>query len=281
MSNLKAYIPGCATTLIMLFGLFVFSPTSAMSQEEPEDADAIAKRLSNPAAANWSIGNNFDFISHTGSLDGAGGQTSWTYLLQAATPVKLSRGTILIRPGVPVLLSQTVPTADGYESVSGLGDIGFDLAYGYTSPETGILYFVGAVGTIPTNNLEHVPNLWSFGPEAALGIVKSWGVVGILVSQQWDLSDGPHERNLGGGQYFYAISLGGGWQFAGGPTFSYQWKPKQWSLPIAGGLAKTLLLGNMPLKIFGQVWYYVEQPELFGPDWQFRLTISPVIKGLW
>jgi hypothetical protein len=268
-------------TRVTFFSLVVAASSAAVAQDDAQDADAIARKLSNPAAANWSIGNNFDFIKHTGDLPEAGEQTSFVYLLQAAMPKKLSSGNILFRPGLPILISQTVPSADGFETISGLGDLGFDLAYGSTDPNTGILYFVGVVGTVPTNTQESIPNLWSFGPEAAIGIVKKWGVVGVLASQQWDLSGGPHERSVGGGQYFYAFSLGGGWQLAAGPTFSYNWVGRDLSLPVAAGLAKTVILGATPLKIFGQVWYYVAKPETFGQDWSVRLTVSPVIKGLW
>jgi hypothetical protein len=36
---------------------------------------------------------------------------------------------------------------------------------------------------------------------------------------------------------------------------------------------------DQPWKFQGQVQYYVEQPDAFGPEWLFKLTITRVIKN--
>ena len=88
-------------------------------------------------------------------------------------------------------------------------------------------------------------------------------------------------RNVFGGQYFYAFGLGGGWQLAAGPSFSYDWESDELTLPIGTGIATTKIVGTLPLKIATQVWYYVDRPDAFGSDWVFRLTLTPVVKALW
>jgi len=269
-----------ATMLILILSGLSMVPIIANAQDDG-DADALARKLSNPAEANWAINSNLDLIFHGGDINGAGDQSSVGFLLQPGMPKALSKGNILFRPAIPVFLSQTFPGADGFDTKSGLGDISFDLAYGYTNPTTGLLYFVGMVGTTPTNTIDSMPNLWSFGPEAALGLVKKWGVFGALVSQQWDIESGPETRNVLGGQYFYAFSLGNGWQLAAGPTFSYNWDTEQLILPIGTGVAKTIFLGALPLKLSTQAWYYVERPDGFGNDFQIRFSVAPVIKALW
>ena len=48
-------------------------------------------------------------------------------------------------------------------------------------------------------------------------------------------------------------------------------------LPLGGGIAKTTRIGKMPLRLAGEVQYFVASTDRFGPDWLFKLTISPVI----
>jgi hypothetical protein len=270
-----------AVTCLAVVTAYVVPHIASAQEAGRQNADEVARKLSNPAAANWSMTSNFDFILHGGSVGSASDQTSFSYLFQPALPKKLSSGAnILFRPAIPIFISQTFPGSNGFSTESGLGDIAFDLAYGKTNPESGILYFVGMVGTIPTNTVDLV-KLWSFGPELALGLIKKWGVVGALMSQQWDVDNAPEKRNILSGQYFYAFSLGGGWQLAAGPTYSYNWESEQLTLPIGTGIAKTIFLGSTPLKLSTQVWYFVEKPDAFGSDFQFRLSIAPVISALW
>ena len=104
------------------------------------------------------------------------------------------------------------------------------------------------------------------------------------------------EKALGGGgpgsndepfstttiQYFYGIGLGNGWQILSGPVITYDWKAdsdEAWTVPLGFGVARTTKLSGETWKFQGQVEYYVEQPDSFGPDWLLKFTISPVIQN--
>jgi len=255
----------------------------ALAQEQ--DADEVARKLSNPAAANWSLASNVDFNWFGGDLPGAGGQSSVSYLFQPGlpTPIESIGHNLLFRPAVPVFFNQPMYDAGTGEFESAgfqLGNIAFDLALGATK-ESGLLYFFGVVGTIPTATVEDLKGQWAFGPEVALGIIKPWGVMGALVSHSWDVEGGDRKTNVTGGQYFYAFSLGGGWQLAAGPTFSYDHEGGAFTFPVGTGVSTTTFLGGTPLKVSTQVWYYVSRPDAFGSDWTWRLTFAPVIGALW
>ncbi len=71
-------------------------------------------------------------------------------------------------------------------------------------------------------------------------------------------------------------------QFFASPPFVYDIDAEELTLPVGGGLSKTIITeSGMPWKFSAQVWYFASQPDAFGPEWQLRLSISPVIKLPW
>ena len=252
------------------------------AQEQAQDADELARQLANPARANWAMGLNMDYTLFGGDLPGAGDQSSFGMVFQPQMPTILgdSGYNLLFRPAIPFFFNQPIYNGTDYDS-SGfqLGDIGFDLALG-TTTESGILWLAGLVGSVPTGTDDRLKGQWAFGPEFAAGVVKPWGVVGALFSQKWDVA-GDGDTNVLGGQYFYAFALSNGWQFGAAPTFSYDWTTEQFAFPLGAGLTKATFAGTLPLRLQGQVWYWVARPDAFGSDWTLRFTVTPVIKALW
>ncbi len=250
-------------------------------------ADEIAAKLANPTAPVMTLGNNFEYITFQGDLPGAGSQTAVRYLFQTAFPFKLADGgTIFFRPGIPVLFNDPVPDGQGGFSSEGvdLGDTGFDLSYGKTS-SSGLLWGGGLVGTIPTATNDKLgADLWGLGPEVLLGVVRKWGVVGGVLSHQWDIGgSGSGEINRTALNYFYAYSLGGGWQVAAGPTITYDHNrtDDNWTLPLGIGLARTTIIRGRPWKFQVQYWNYAKTPDAFAPEHLLRLSISPVVSTPW
>ena len=113
------------------------------------------------------------------------------------------------------------------------------------------------------------------------GVLKTWGVLGILLNHQWGIEGGPNPTKITGGQYFYAFGLGSGFQLFSGPTYGYNWDTKELTFPVRAGIAKTTFVGAMPLKLQLQGWYYVARPDAFANDWLIRIAIAPVFKVPW
>ncbi len=257
------------------------------SATEPS-ADELALKLANPTAPVMTIGNNFDFITFDGDLDGASDETAFRYVFQTVFPFKFSANrTLFFRPAIPVLFNDPVPAGPGeFDSVgTDLGDTGFDLSYGGTE-KSGLLWAVGVAGTLPTATDDRVgKDLWGLGPEVILGYIQKWGVVGGVISHQWDVAgSGDGEIDLTSINYFYGFQLGGGWQFAAGPTATYDHTREsgdRWTIPLGVGISKTQVIGGRPWKFQLQYWNYVEAPDAFGAEHQVRLSINPVISAPW
>jgi hypothetical protein len=255
-------------------------------------ADAIAKELANPAGSLASLKNSFEFRDYKGDLPGADGQNGWSYGFQPVLPFPVAGGRrIIFRPLIPVRLDEPVFNrrkgdfdTEGIE----LDDTTFDLVYAgteITDPQAkkGFLWGFGAAGTLPTGTDEFGGDQWRLGPEFFGGIVREWGVVGGLLSHQWEFA-GANDDNysLTALQYFYAYGLGDGWQIAASPLVTCNWAADSgdaWAVPLGVGLSKTTLVGKLPVKFQFEVAKYVVQPDTFGPDWLLKLTITPVIEN--
>jgi hypothetical protein len=51
-------------------------------------------------------------------------------------------------------------------------------------------------------------------------------------------------------------------------------------VPIGLGVYKTLLFGKMPIKLGIVSQYYAVQPDAYGPEWNLRFVIAPIISAL-
>ena len=251
-------------------------------------AAEVAAALSDPNTNMGSMNFQFDYIAYDGDVPGAGSAEAWRMLWQPSLPYVLSETTnLFIRPAVPVIFSQDVPQQGGGFGSEGvdLGDIGFDFSMGKTLPG-GIVLLGGIAGTLPTATNDALGlDQWLLGPEAAIAMVRPWGVLGALVSHQWDVAgEDSFDTSITGGQYFYAFNLKDGWQINSSPAFSYNHEASsgnKWTFPLGIGASKTMIFSGRPWKFGVQYWHYIKSPDNFGPDYQIRFSVSPVVKLPW
>ena len=252
------------------------------------NASEIAAALSDPNTTLGTMNFHFDHIEFDGDIPGADKADAQRMIFQPSLPYPLTETTnLFVRPAIPVIFNQDVPDPDGGFSSEGtdLGDISFDAALARTFPG-GYVVLAGLAGTLPTATNDSLGlDQWLLGPEAAVAMVRPWGVLGVLVSHQWDVAgEDDYDTSITAGQYFYAFNLDDGWQINGSPTFSYNHEAdsgNEWTFPLAAGISKTSIVGGRPWEFNLQYWHFVESPDTFGPDHQIRFTISPVVKLPW
>lgn len=188
---------------------------------------------------------------------------------------------IFVRPAIPMLFEQPVPTAKGWDDVTGMGDIGFDLAYGVTE-KNGLLWALGMVGTMPTATDSAIAGKqWRLGPEALFAKSEPWGLYGIFPSHQWDVggwSDGPYFCTTQI-QAFLKFLPGGGWSVGSLPIMQYNWQSEEWNIPINLTISKTIKVGSTPVKLELELDYYVDAPDAFGQEWMIGINVTPVVSN--
>lgn len=275
----------------LLICLLLFICTG-MALAEGKSADDVAKELANPAGSLTSLNFNFQYTEFTGDLPNSDDQSSTSMIFQPVLPFPVGdKGRrVIFRPALTVLFDQPLfspAKMDFDDADTSLADTGFDLVYAgttMTDQKNGYLWGVGLAGTLPTATDDDLGGeQWRFGPELFGGIIREWGLVGALVSNQWDVGGSNDDAfSSTTAQYFYAYGLGGGWQISSSPIISYDWQADSddaLTLPLGVGLAKTTMIGDQPWKVQFQVQKYVVQPDSFGPDWLVKLTLTPVIKN--
>ncbi len=270
---------------LLILIIWTFNLNGQEIEKEELSNEEMAEKLANPNAAIGTFNTFIDYFGYTGDLQGADDQNAITYTLQPSLPKPnfVGKQMLFFRPAIPILFNPKTydPINKDFNNAGfNLGDIGYDLAIGGTT-EKGLLYLFGMNGTIPTATDSRIRGQWTLGPELVLGLVTKKIVFGGLVSQRWDLESGPIKTSVLGGQYFYAIPLTKGNVIGAGPNWSYNWVTKDFTFPIGTGWTKTTKIGKTPFKFGFQVMYYVAQPDSFGPQWQLRIQLTPVLNLPW
>ncbi|MEP1473003.1 MAG: hypothetical protein ABJK20_15010 [Halieaceae bacterium] len=256
---------------------------NAGSAAEPS-AEEVAKSLANPNTPLASQTFKFQYRLFEGDLPDADDQSGTTVLYQPSFPFKLDNGaTVFFRPAFPIILDQPVydGTEGDFDSVSGMGDIGFDLAYGRTT-DTGLLWAVGMISTLPTATKDELgPDRWNLGPEFLIGKISKKYVVGALTTYQTDIGgSGDADVSLTTFNAFATFLPGAGWNVGSAPIMSYDHENSQWTLPLNLSFGKTVIWNGRPWKLGAEINYFVDQPDAFGPRWMFGINIAPVVENV-
>ena len=253
----------------------------APQQRTESGKSALASKLANPSAPVFQLTTFMDVTQNGGSLPGAH-RGSYTLNIQPALPIETYHGNLLFRPLVSVDFGQPFVTTSGtVDTAVQFGNIALDSVFGKTF-KNGLLLMGGANTVFPTGSKPELRADWAFGPEIVIGYAsrKTGNVWGAIVGYFWSF---PSNVQSVGGQYFYAINLGGGWQVAAQPTWSYVRDINLLRFPLGVGISKVGAVGkkDFPLKLAAQLWGYTPPPDGSGPEWQVRITISPIFNRPW
>ena len=257
------------------------------AQENKKSADEIAQELSNPVSTLASMTFQGTYTGWDGNLENASSQHTSTLVFMPTIPFKLKKGSISVRPSFPVAAAPTINEMGNWENKKGLGDIGVMAMYGEMN-ENGFIWGAGPSMFFPTASNEYLgKGQFQLGPVALIGVVKKWGVLGVLWQHWWGVTgvdSNNTQVNTGTAQLFYWFPAGNGWQIGGSPipTANYvNATDTEFSIPINLGFAKTVVLGSTPLKFTLQGQYYVTRPETIGPSWGIFFQVTPVISLPW
>ena len=246
-------------------------------------AEEVAAALANPNTPMASMTFKTQYRTFQGTLPNADSQDSTTILFQPSFPFVTEAGdTVFFRPGLPIQISQPGFNAanQDFDSESGIGDLGFDLAYGRTTDD-GILWAAGIIASLPIASEESLgSDLYTLGPEFLIGKLTSKWVLGAFPSHQWDVGgSGKGNVNLTNIQLFGTVIAGGGWTWGSSPSLSYDHNMSQWTIPVNFNFGKTVIRNGRPWKLSAEINYYVEQSDAFGPEWMIGINIAPVIEN--
>jgi hypothetical protein len=248
-------------------------PLAAPPARAEDNADELAKQLSNPIASLISVPfqSNFDF--------GAGADDNgfaYTMNIQPVIPISIGDDWNLIsRTILPIAYRDYLPPPDG--DVAGLGDITQSLFFSPKTPgASGIIWGVGPVFLIPTATDDFLgTGKFGIGPTAVVLKQEGPWTVGMLANHIWSVAgeDDRADVNSTFLQPFVSYSLGHGTTISLNTESTYDWVADEWTVPINLGVQQVFRIGDqaMALQVGGR--YYAEAPE-GGPQWGMRTTLT-------
>jgi hypothetical protein len=230
-----------------------------------QDADELARKLSNPVAAMISVPFQYNYDEAIGPAEG-------------------HRHLLNIQPVIPAsigedwnLISRVIDVFGPSGSQSGLGDVVASFFFSPKAPTAGgVTWGIGPVFMLPTATDDLLGGeKWGAGPTAV--VLKQSGpwTVGALVNhiESFAGSDTRGDVSATYFQPFLSRALGQGQTFGIGMESTYNWETEDWNGPVNLSYSKVTRWGNQMVSLAGGVRGYLETPGE-GPDWGLRFTIT-------
>jgi hypothetical protein len=263
----------------------------AASENDPAET---GKRLSNPISDVWALFSHFELTFADGDVNSGNSRVGGDMIFQPILPVPLygkgaNKWNFIMRPTIPVLFSQPVPTGlNTFDHKGGLGDIQLPTVI---APPTGN-WILGAGPAIlfPTATDDAFGReQWGVGPALVVGYrteAATFGVFGQYyfgVGSTGDREPGVRDASYLNLLYFLSVNLPNAWQFGFSPSITYDARAtpgNRWNVPVGLMVAKTTLLGKLPVKFNFGVEYSVVSENAYGRRAALVLEIIPVIPNL-
>jgi len=246
----------------------------AVVQDAIPSNDEASKESENPVTRWIALPLRYEAVFN----DGPYKLTKDTFEIdQAIVPFKLNDDWALItRTKLPFVVKP--PKGTGAEWESGLDN-------GYTtfflSPEHGKGFFwgVGPLLYYPSTNTAIGVDKWGSGPSVAF-IFKGDGpwVFGAVVNNIWSFGGGPinDRTNQMLLNPFVSYHLGDGWAVGSSPDITANWIASggKWTVPVGGGMSKTIPIGDQHLKLAIDAYYNAIRPKADEETWLMKFTVT-------
>ena len=135
----------------------------ALRAQEAQDADEIARQLSNPVGSLASLVLQGNYAQLDGSLPGVGDQSSTSLIFMPTLPFKLGSGNLIVRPSFPVVGVPTLDENGAWSKSREFGDIVLLANWGRME-KSGIIWSIGGTFVFPTASGDVGNDQWQAGP---------------------------------------------------------------------------------------------------------------------
>lgn len=246
-------------------------PISTVAQTSTEE---LAKKLSNPVAALISVPFQFNYDQNIGPQDDG---SRFTLNVQPVIPFSISKDWNLIsRTITPVVSQQDIFPYAG--SQFGIGDIVQSLFFSPKKPTSGgLIWGAGPVILLPTASDDLLgAKKWGVGPTVV--VLKQAGpwTYGALANHIWSVGGDSERQDLSNTflQPFLSFTNKAAWTFTVNSESTYNWKSKEWGIPINGVVSKVTRIGNQMISFAGGIRYWTKSPASGAKKWGFRFVVT-------
>ena len=257
---------------LTLIGITVFTGAARAEEKGTQDVHDLAKKSQNPVSSLISVPFEMNNTFNNGPEDAY----AMTLNIKPVIPMGFSENWNLInRAIVPAIYQDERFPGEG--SVFGLGDITYQ---GFFSPKKPgkFIWGLGPQLGMPTGMDRLTSNQWTLGPAAVGLVMPGHWVVGLLVSNVWNIGGGYDDApdvNAFTAQYFINYNMKGGWYLSSAPTITANWEADNddtWTVPFGGGVGRVFKIGKQPVNMKLAGYYNAVAPE-GASDWNLQATI--------
>lgn len=238
---------------------------SSQTKVQSSAAD-LAKKLANPIASLIQVPYQINYDGKKGATNS--GET-WSHKIQPVIPIKLNdEWNLISRTIIPmVVFNNDLPT-DGISS-TGIGDITQEFWFSPSKVgENGIIWGVGPAFVFPTaTDGKFGSGKWSIGPTFLILRQKGPLTFGQLTNQFWSFAGDSNRADTNSLflQPFISYSLKSHMTFTLESESTYNWKAKNWSVPVVFSVKQLFMIGKQPFQIGAGPAYWATSPA-GGPE---------------
>jgi hypothetical protein len=266
-----------AQTIIALAVAALILPASIVFAEDvPAQLDSVkyAKQLANPVSALISVPLQLNFDDNIGPLDKG---SRVTLNMQPVVPFSLNESWNLISRTILPLVNQR-DIIPGSGSQSGLGDTVQSLFFSPVHPTaSGWIWGAGPVFLLPTATDKLLgAEKWGAGPTVVALKQKGPWTYGGLVNHIWSFAGDSDRDDISSTfvQPFVGYTTAAAWSFDLQTESTYDWKNKQWNVPLVFLVSKVTTIGSQLVQVQAGPRYYIKHfdggPEGLG----FRIALT-------
>jgi len=254
-----------------LEGIISASPQGQAQAQGADEAQELAKKLSNPVASLISLPlqSNFDFRMGTGS--------GWRYTLnvQPVIPFKLNENWNMISRTIIPIIHQGNVTGPN-TSQNGLGDTVQSLFFSPNKTEP-LIWAIGPVFLLPTaTDASLGAQKWGLGPTALALKQKNGWTYGVLANHIWSVAGKSNRAEVNATfiQPFLSYTNKQAWTYGLNTESTYDWNGHGWSVPINLSISKLVRFGKQPVSFGGGPKCWVTTPAGGAEGCGLRIVVT-------
>jgi len=266
--------------------LFLNLGIRAFAGEPPqENAEAMAKKLSNPVASLISVPIQVNYDENIGLADGYKITTN----IQPVIPISLNQEWNLISRTIVPIVSQEdviglpVQTPQGVRIVdsghqAGSGDILQSLFFSPKEPTAGgLIWGAGPVFLIPSASEDLLGSgKFGLGPTAVLLKQEKGWTYGILTNHVWSVAGEDDRKDVSATflQPFLSYTTKKATTFLVNTESTYDWEGENWSVPVNFGVSQLFKIGSQLVQVGGFARYWADSPDSGPEGWGARIVVT-------
>jgi hypothetical protein len=271
--------------VVMLILFIIFVPGAVLGAENGTSArkggnEDLAQELTNPLADLMTIPIQMNWDRNIGvQNEGRKTQTN----IQPVIPFHLSADWNLISRTIVPLIDQN-NILPGTGSQFGLGDINLSLFFSPKKPASGgLVWGAGPVFLLPTATDDLLgADKWCVGPTAVALTMRGPWTVGALGNHIWSVGGRGGRSDISSTfmQPFAAYTWPSAWTLSVQSESSYNWKTKDWSVPVNASVSKLVKWGKLPVSLQAGLGYWLVSPNTGPEGWRIRFQANFVLPKL-